>query len=142
MPPIGPEQIALAHARVASLRMTVGTLRTGTSMEIELFGLQGATTSGLNGDVAVGGGTRRMGGVLGGARQALGAAGAYARLGAGVGAQTGQGGGRLVGRLALGVALARWPAFVEAGGLVTTCTTAYRSAKTCGYAPVLVGWRF
>lgn len=144
MPTTGPASVALEDARVASVRLVVTTLRPGTTLEVEVLGLQGRTTTALSGDVAVGGSTRRTGGVLVGLERTLGVGEAkpYARLSGGLGAQTGQSGGRLVGRVALGIALARWPAFGEVGGMVMPCTTAYRSEKTCAYAPLLVGWRF
>lgn len=144
MPTTGPESVALEDARVASVRLVVTTLRPRTTLEVELLGLQGRTTTALSGDVAVGGATRRTGGVLVGLQRTLGAGAAqpHARLSGGLGAQTGQSGGRLVGRAALGVGLTRWPAFAEVGGMVMPCTTAYRSEKTCTYVPLLVGWRF
>ena len=144
VPSTGSPSVALEDARIATVRLEVATRWPRTAVELEVFGVQGRPTTALNGDVAVGGGTRRTGGILVGVQQSLraDAAGPYARLSGGLASQTGQSGGRAVGRAALGVALRRWPAFLEAGGIITTCTTAYRSEKTCVYVPVLVGWRF
>lgn len=144
VPALGPPPLALEDARMASLFVGLGAPTPRLAVAVGVLALQGQSASRLYGDVAFGGTRRRVGALL--------LAATYTRPGdkvrpfvraaGGVAGQTQQAGARLAAGMGVGLASGRWPAFVELGGLVTSCETEVRRDHKCSYVPISVGWRF